>query len=250
LLVEVAVVAAFDDDDDDDDGNDDNDDNNAKSESKAPLSAAEQAAADVLAANEAMSNKPDYKKKEAEKVSSDLILVEEEGKVYVKAGTLQRLVERVTTPEYADPNFLLQFLLTYRSFTTHDLLLKQLIERYDAKPPTEQPADEWAQKLVKIRLRVINLLRTWIGKHWRDFDGNDELQNKVEQFVEHTIRGSNASLADNLIKMLSAKREETEVKQKQVIFSQKAPKPLAPLDKPIKTVFNWMDYHPVRRRQL
>ena len=61
------------------------------------------------------------------------------------------------------------------------------------------------------------------------------------------MRSSNASLADNLIKMLMAKREETEVKEKQVIFSQKAPKPLAPVDKPIKDTFNWMDYHPVRK---
>jgi hypothetical protein len=82
-----------------------------------------------------MSNKPDYKKKAAEKVTEDLILVEEEGQVYVKAGTLERLVQRVTTDEYADINFMLQFLLTYRSFTTHDGLLAELIKRYDEAVP-------------------------------------------------------------------------------------------------------------------
>jgi hypothetical protein len=189
-----------------------------------------------------MSNKPDYKKKAAEKVTEDLILVEEDGQVYVKAGTLERLVQRVTTDEYADINFMLQFLLTYRSFTTHDGLLAELIKRYDEACPAGADAKEWNDKLVKIRLRVVNLLRTWVTKHWVDFDGNPELQSKVEKFVETTVSASNASLASNLIKVMRSKQAD-EVKKKTVVFSSKAPKPLAPLDKPIKAEFNWMDYH-------
>jgi hypothetical protein len=188
------------------------------------------------------SNKPDYKKKAAEKVTEDLILVEEEGQVYVKAGTLERLVQRVTTDEYADINFMLQFLLTYRSFTTHDGLLAELIKRYDEACPPGQDAKEWNEKLVKIRLRVVNLLRTWVTKHWVDFDGNPELQGKVEKFVETTVSASNASLASNLIKGMRSKQAD-EVKKKTVVFSSKAPKSLAPLDKPINAEFGWMDYH-------
>jgi son of sevenless-like protein len=95
---------------------------------------------------------------------------------------------------------------------------------------------------VKIRLRVVNLLRTWVTKHWVDFDGNPELQSKVEKFVETTVSASNASLASNLIKGMRSKQAD-EVKKKTVVFSSKAPKPLAPLDKPINAEFGWMDYH-------
>ena len=50
----------------------------------------------------------------------------EQDRFIVQAGTIVKLVERVTFPDYPDPQYLLEFLLTYRSFTTSKQLLRYL----------------------------------------------------------------------------------------------------------------------------
>jgi hypothetical protein len=83
--------------------------------------------------------------------------------------------------------------------------------------------------------------------------------------LTQTVRASNASLAENVVKLLRQNQAQGQEKEKKVIFSKNAPKPLAP-EKPIKPVrhmcevsvcahcrvrdallvqsFSWLDYHP------
>ena len=51
-------------------------------------------------------------------------------KKQVKSGTLDGLIERLTTHDKPDPKFNEVFLLTFTSFTTADTLFNKLIERY------------------------------------------------------------------------------------------------------------------------
>ncbi|KAI6027560.1 ras GEF [Pisolithus microcarpus] len=55
------------------------------------------------------------------------VLIDPDGTV--RGGTVAALVERLTAHEYADPKFNRAFLMTFRSFTTLDELLKLLIDR-------------------------------------------------------------------------------------------------------------------------
>ena len=65
-----------------------------------------------------------------------------------RGGTLVKLVERLTTQKYADTNYLQQFLLTYRTFTTPAELLGLLAERFDMPDPLR--AADWQLKTYNV----------------------------------------------------------------------------------------------------
>lgn len=62
----------------------------------------------------------------------DLIFVKQEGTKLpiVKAGSTERLIDRLVPEKYPDPDYLGQFLLTYRSFTVPEKILDRLVEKY------------------------------------------------------------------------------------------------------------------------
>jgi hypothetical protein len=93
--------------------------------------------------------------------------VEEGGLRPVRAGTLNRLVEKLTDEVMPDLNFLPTFLLTYRSFTTPKKLLEKLKQRFSV--PIEVAAqrniseEQLRDRVVKpIQLRVVSVIKVWI----------------------------------------------------------------------------------------
>lgn len=84
----------------------------------------------------------------------------------VKGGTLHKLVERLTFPQYADLSYLRQFFSTYKSFCTPDVLLDCLIARYRV------PLPHWLVKplakkynrtfAIPIKVRIVNVLKHWV----------------------------------------------------------------------------------------
>lgn len=53
----------------------------------------------------------------------------------VKGGTLDALIERLTRHDMMDSTFNQTFLLTFKSFTTHEEFFEKLIGRYYARIP-------------------------------------------------------------------------------------------------------------------
>eukprot|EP01102_Stenamoeba_stenopodia_P006360 TRINITY_DN1744_c0_g3_i1.p1 TRINITY_DN1744_c0_g3~~TRINITY_DN1744_c0_g3_i1.p1 ORF type:complete len:906 (-),score=236.37 TRINITY_DN1744_c0_g3_i1:10-2727(-) len=127
-----------------------------------------------------------------EENSPDLVQIKnEDGTITVKGGTVRKLIEKLTSAGAIDPDYLTAFLLTYRSFTTPNVLLDELIERYNIKPPSDCTGahlEQWRQKKQKpIRLRVCNALKHWIERHFSDFIMEDELLRKLTEFTDETI---------------------------------------------------------------
>ncbi|KAI9101686.1 ras guanine nucleotide exchange factor domain-containing protein [Phlyctochytrium arcticum] len=98
-----------------------------------------------------------------------------EGKV--KGGTLTALVERLTLHDSLDPDFTLTFLLTYRSYTNSIEFMDLLTQRFNIQPPqhlTAQEYDQWVEKkLTPVRLRVFNIIKTWLETYCSDEDPMD-----------------------------------------------------------------------------
>jgi son of sevenless len=86
--------------------------------------------------------------------------------------TLTALVERMTPHDaLVEPAFAAVFFLTFRQFTTPAELLEALIARYNLLPPSGLPQADmvmWQQrKGLPVRLRVANVVKTWLEGYWR-----------------------------------------------------------------------------------
>lgn len=133
----------------------------------------------------------------------------------IKGGTVIKLVERLTFDKYADTNYLLQFLLTYRSFMEPLELLNLLIERFNYPTPKSASEEELEYFRTQIRrpvqLRVTNVVKNWVDKHYLDFQESKELLKRFLEFVKDDI--SNAQDMDKVVTSLTKavrKRREEE----------------------------------------
>ncbi|XP_054976129.1 son of sevenless homolog 1 isoform X4 [Sorex araneus] len=146
----------------------------------------------------------------AEPDSEENILFEENvqpkaGIPIIKAGTVVKLIERLTYHMYADPNFVRTFLTTYRSFCKPQELLSLIIERFEIPEPEPTEADRIAlengdqplsaelkrfrkEYIQPVQLRVLNVCRHWVEHHFYDFERDADLLQRMEEFIG-TVRG-------------------------------------------------------------
>lgn len=154
----------------------------------------------------------------------------------IKCANLAKLIERVTYHSVYDNNFLYAFLLTYRSFTTPEVLLNKLIERFNVVPP--EGADFYTFKetmLDPIRLRVCQVIRYWIEKHFYDFENDKERISRLEKFIDVIEKSRMDSTAKQLRKILDKMQNEDNSDEKNLFFTQPPPKPLTVKSKKGKT---------------
>ncbi|KAI9315915.1 ras guanine nucleotide exchange factor domain-containing protein [Dichotomocladium elegans] len=139
------------------------------------------------------------------------IVFNQEG--HVKGGTLRALVQRLTQHDQLDSKFITTFLLTYRSFCTTQELFEELFMRYTLGPPPNLTAEElelWQEKKLKlVRLRVFNVIKSWLEKYYNEEEDRPILPTLM-QFTESIVRESMQFGADQLIKLIGKRMESEE----------------------------------------
>ncbi|XP_043913484.1 son of sevenless homolog 1-like [Protopterus annectens] len=188
----------------------------------------------------------------------------------IKAGTVVKLIERLTYHMYADPNFVRTFLTTYRSFCKPQELLSLLIERFEILEPEPTEADRIAMEngdqpvsaelkrfrkeyVQPVQLRVLNVCRHWVEHHFYDFERDVDLLRRLEEFIA-TVRGkAMRKWVESITKIIQRKKQAQANGPSHNITFESPPPPIEwHISRPgsIET-FDLMTLHPIEiARQL
>ncbi|KAF9327127.1 hypothetical protein BGZ91_001618 [Linnemannia elongata] len=163
---------------------------------------------------------------------ADLVLNAEGG---VKGGTLPALIERLTLHDGLDSNFIATFLLTYRSFTSTKELFTYLFHRFTIQPPMGLDPEEleiWTEKkLTPIRLRVFNIIKSWLETYYLEDEADDrEALAMIKDFSGSAAMKDTMSFAAVQLIKLVEKREQSEGAFRKMVLNltTQAPQPITP----------------------
>eukprot|EP00761_Pharyngomonas_kirbyi_P009972 gb/GECH01009990.1/.p1 GENE.gb/GECH01009990.1/~~gb/GECH01009990.1/.p1 ORF type:complete len:854 (+),score=250.42 gb/GECH01009990.1/:1-2562(+) len=138
------------------------------------------------------------------------------------AGTLNKLVEKLTDSTAPEGKYMDTFLVTYRSFTTPDILLMKLMERWNVP---ETP--EWEAQKDQIRLRVGNVIRHWLESYI--FDWNQNMLRILNRFIEDQLfKDSSFKNLGKLMKKSLEKKLAGKDRDAEFVFRPLPPDPIVP----------------------
>uniref|UniRef100_A0A671KC64 Son of sevenless homolog 1 (Drosophila) n=1 Tax=Sinocyclocheilus anshuiensis TaxID=1608454 RepID=A0A671KC64_9TELE len=188
----------------------------------------------------------------------------------IKAGTVLKLIERLTFHMYADPNFVRTFLTTYRSFCKPQELLDLLMERFDIPEPKPTEADQMAMEngdqplsaelkrfrkefVQPVQLRVLNVCRHWVEHHFYDFERDAQLLRRLEEFIGMVRGKAMRKWVESITKIIQRKKQAQANGPSHNITFESSPPPIEwHLCKAGQTdQFDLMTLHPIEiARQL
>ncbi|WWD17765.1 hypothetical protein CI109_102206 [Kwoniella shandongensis] len=137
--------------------------------------------------------------------------------------SLSVLVEKMTPHDGpVDVNFHATFFYTFRLFTTPSQLLDTVVQRYNLQPPAAIALNDreravWVErKIVPIRLRIYNFLKSWLDQHWRS-ETDDVVLPSIEAFAQDivcvTLPAMGPRLLDTVRRRLNEPSSATSVKR-------------------------------------
>ncbi|RIA92760.1 ras guanine nucleotide exchange factor domain-containing protein [Glomus cerebriforme] len=172
----------------------------------------------------------------------------------VKGGTLNALIERLTMHDLLDSNFIATFLLTYRSFCSTDDFFDMLVKRFMIQPPeglTPEELEVWQEKKqTPVRLRVFNIMKTWLELYYID-DEDLHCLEKMREFARTTMHEHMAFAAVSLTKVIEKRQQQRkDAKFRELVATNSLPPPTPILPKNLKKL-KFLDIDPLEiARQL
>eukprot|EP01130_Rhizamoeba_saxonica_P003254 TRINITY_DN1390_c0_g1_i1.p1 TRINITY_DN1390_c0_g1~~TRINITY_DN1390_c0_g1_i1.p1 ORF type:complete len:956 (-),score=231.94 TRINITY_DN1390_c0_g1_i1:343-3210(-) len=165
--------------------------------------------------------------------------IEMEDDQFIVAGTLEKIIERLTHKKSPDNSALLPFLASYRMFASPSELFELLVHRYCMPEVKDPDQAEKYHQLVKtpIYLRVFNLLKSWISNHWYDFANDGALRQQMLDFV-------NGPFAENSGKFRVVLEQNINKQVEGSPAVQDAPEPHLPDPSINPVTASILDFHP------
>jgi len=147
----------------------------------------------------------------------------EKGKVIV-AASIERIIS-LLTGDLCDHELTFTIILTLKYFMPekgeflellHQRLIIFLRKQKNKKDPT----------VIKMILRMVNLLKTWVETHIQDFTGSNNLADKLRAFARQEVEPILPSAATNLINFLDTRSAAVLLEQpeEEFQFSEKPPR--------------------------
>lgn len=138
--------------------------------------------------------------------TDDVIRFGEDSRVI--GGTIEKLIQRLTFDGFPDPQFVQSFMLTYRTLLTPRELMTLLELRWNSRPPADKDLEQFCkERMLPIRLRVFNCLKTWVEKSFDDFSADETMIESVREFVKRLERGGMIQPASQLLNALERRLE-------------------------------------------
>lgn len=132
---------------------------------------------------------------EAPIADTNFRFMERNGEELIAGGTIEKLIQILTSSSDSNPEYFQCFMLTYHNFLTPQKLIDLLRVRWNSQPSDPSKLDLFVSKhLHSIRLRIVNVLRMWIEKFGTDFKDENVVQ-ALNEFVDY-IRLEYPQMAD------------------------------------------------------
>ena len=164
----------------------------------------------------------------------------------IKAATLNQLILKLTTDDSKDSSlhlkFLKTFLLTYRSFTTPEILLEKLMQRYAVPIPEGVNMPDFLKNVQQpIRLRVCNVIKQWVERYFFDF--NDSLISKLNSFLDMDVAIDMTNMAKIIRNAIEKQRRMAVYSDEEtLLLTLKTPPPEAKVPRNIfSPQLQWVD---------
>ncbi|KAJ7069680.1 ras guanine nucleotide exchange factor domain-containing protein [Mycena amicta] len=128
---------------------------------------------------------------------------------HLVGATMEVLVEKMTPHDsMLDAAFSAIFFLTFRLFSTPIELVDTMIQRYNLLPPSgisNEDVQLWQQrKGVPVRLRVANIIKTWVEIYWRP--GVDDVAlEPLASFTQNGLASFFPKPAQRILDLLDAR---------------------------------------------
>jgi hypothetical protein len=108
----------------------------------------------------------------------DQLVLNEDGTI--KAATMPKLIQKLFDPDYNDPNYIKAFLVSFHSFTSPDVLVKQLAVQF-------LKAGMNKEKEHKIKARILLVLTTWIDFYPHDLIADQSMREDVLELLDANV---------------------------------------------------------------
>jgi len=157
----------------------------------------------------------------------------------IKAATIEKLIQKLTSDKYLEHDLLNTFLLCHVSFSSSKEIFQILKLRYNTPFLTIVDSEELKKILLPIRFRIFHIIKMWIDNYVDDFLKDTNLHNVLFEFLDNIVSKSAIESVGIQIKQLYEKK-----KSEKKVKSLDVPIAISPSKRKMVKMLKFVDINP------